>query len=107
MIHHPSKWQPHVTMSVHSPSQPLKLHQHSHHTHQRAKDSGHSRGWEYFAPSTEMRPPGGATLKVSIKKERRNRKILFGVFHSFLSLSNKIAKAPLMKTQSGFPEVLE
>lgn len=93
-------------MSIHSPSGPLKLHQHSHHTHQRAKDSGHSR-WEYFAPSTETWPPGGATLKVSIIKERRNRKILFGVFHSFLSLSDKIAKAPLMKTQSGFPEVLE
>lgn len=57
---------------------------------------------QYRNAATRGRHP-----KVSIKKERRNRKILFGVFHSFLSLSNKIAKAPLMKTQSGFPEVLE
>lgn len=46
LIHHPSKWEPRVTMSIHSPSGPLKLHQHSHHTHQ-AKDSS---------------PLGGSTL---------------------------------------------
>lgn len=77
LIHHPSKWEPHVTMSIHSPSGPLKLHQHSHHTHQRGKGLGHSR-WEYFAPSTETWPLRGATLKVSIIKDEMRK--FFSVF---------------------------
>lgn len=68
----------------------------------RAEGSGRPlKDGSYFAASTKMPPPGGAALEAI--KERRKKFLVY----SFLSLSDKVSKAPLMKTKNGLPEVVE